>query len=475
MFKELMKRQLIEDIISFRFLINTVVILSTVILFTLIFIKNYHNLLDEYSKSIMYNEDTLVSFSKSPNSHLGSTFLSCLMKPKPELFISEAHEGTMPQGFLFSPQPYSIRDIKQEKEVMYTNISQRDLVGAAFSFYPDLTFIVQFLLGFFAIVLTFNAVSAEKEKGTLRLIYSNSFKSGYFVLAKYLAAFLTVFLPLLLGLILSLILLAALLPGAFYSALVLNFLSFLILSLLYISIFILLGLLLSILSQNSKTSLVLCLLSWIFLVIIIPKATGILLNSKQFDVPTEEEINEMGDKAVKSTMDRIRKQFPDDYARGLDADRKIEMKLKMNHEVDKSIQDISDFYLRKKLSAIKTIRAVNFISPASLFEFSASSFAGTGLSHFEGVWIRTKQYGSDFIAFLKEDTSILRKGSYFYPADESVSDKPIDASLIPRFEDKTAKPGERINNALPFISILILYNLLLFVIVIYKFQRYDVR
>lgn len=477
MFKDLIKRQLVEDIMSFKFLINIVLILTAVIVFSLIFIKNYHNLIDAYSKSQMNNEKILMAFSKTPSSNLEDVALYCLMEPRTERLVSDAYEEKIPQGFLLTarPRPYQIQVKKQAEEVMYTQISKRDLLSSAFSFSPDLTFIVQFLMSFFAIVLTFNAISAEKENGTLRLVFSNSFKSAYFVLAKYVSAFITICLPLLLGLILSLTLLAALSLAPFYSSIVLNFLSFLIISLLYLSVFILIGILCSIIGHSSKMSLVLSLLSWIFLVIIIPKASGMLLSLKRFDVPAEEEIRELAFKAEDATIARMNKQMAENSMRGFDEDRKKERKLRLNYERDKSAQDIYDFYLRKKLSAIKTIRTINYVSPASLFEFSASSIAGTGLSHFENLWQQTRQFGNDFVSFLKDNLNTLKKGSYFYPDPDSISNKPIDFNAIPKFEDKKLKLGERMRDALPYIYLLLFYNLFIFIFVLYKFQKYDVR
>jgi len=475
MFKEFIKRQLIEDIISFKFLINIGLILTAVIVFSLIFINNYHNLLDDYSKSQINNNKVLQAFSKAPSSNLEYGAIDCLLKPCPERLISDAYEAKIPQGFLLTVRPYLIQVKNQSEEIMYTEISKRDLASSAFSFTPDLTFIVQFLLSFFAIVLTFNAISAEKENGTLRLVYSNSFKSAYFIQAKYISAFITISLPLLLGIILSLILLAASSIIPFSSSLILNFLTFLIISLLYLSIFILIGILCSIIGQSSKISLVLALLVWIFLVIIIPKSTGMLLSLKRFDVPTEEEIKELAYKAEDATIARMKIQMAENSMKEIDEDRKVEMKLRLNSEIDKSFQDIYDFYLRKKISAIKTIRAINYISPASLFEFSASSIAGTGLPHFESVWQQARQYGNDFVSFLKDNISSLKRGSYFYPDPASISDRPIDFNAIPKFEDKKLKLAEGMKDALPFISLLLFYNISLFIFVYNRFHKYDVR
>jgi hypothetical protein len=200
-----------------------------------------------------------------------------------------------------------------------------------------------------------------------------------------------------------------------------------------------------------------------------------LLSLKQFDVPTEEEIRELAYKAEDATIAKMKIQMAENSKKEIDEDRKVEMKLRLYSEADKSFQDISDFYLRKKISAIKTIRAINCISPASLFEFSASSIAGTGLPHFESIWRQARQYGNDFISFLNDNVSSLKRGFYFYPDVASISDKPIDFNAIPKFEDKKINLAEGTRDALPYVILLIFYNLAIFIIVLYKFQKYDVR
>lgn len=480
MLKILLRRQLVEDILTSRFFISLVLILSAVCVFSLVFTDHFQQSQDTYSKAMAQNDRNLQQFAKSPVGSLGSSMQSFLLKPKPELFISEAYEENIPQGFLYEPYNYSLQLLSPKEEVSgaqhYRSISKKENPADVFTYSPDLTFIVQVLLSFFALILAFGAVTAEKEKGTLGLIYSNPTKRAYFILAKYLSALFTVGISLLIGLILRLILLNVLSAVPFSSSLISSLSLFFLVSMIYLSVFILLGILCSVLSHRSKNSLVLCLLIWVFLVIVFPKTTGMLLTLKRFDVPTGEEIQQLAQKASFETEDRLTKQLPADWSRtNFEKYRHNELFLKMLFAYDKAHQDTLDYYLRKKISAVETTRRVNFLSPASLFEYSSSSVSGTGLIHFENLWTQIRRYENDFLSFVKNERSVLEKGSFFYLSSDTISDKPLDFNAIPKFEDKNPKSGKRLKDASPYIGLLVLYNLFLFAFVVYKFQTYDVR
>jgi hypothetical protein len=199
------------------------------------------------------------------------------------------------------------------------------------------------------------------------------------------------------------------------------------------------------------------------------------LTLKRFDVPTSEEINETAMNASYDLGDRLYKQLPPEYKANWEKYRSSEKVLKMNFEVNKCRQDILDSHLRRKLAANEEFRKVNFLSPASLFEYAAASVSGTGLFHFENLWTQAQRYENDFTMFVKGKNSVLDKGAYFYLDDSTISDKPLDFNAVPKFEDRLPWPGERLKGALPYLGVLALYNLFLFAFVFYKFQTYDVR
>ncbi len=475
-----LKRQLNEDIISSRFFFSLVLILSVVCVFSLVLAGRLTDLQNSYSKVASENERNLQEFAKSPAENLGSSRQLLLMKPRPELLISEAYEEQIPQGFFYEPYSYSLQLLSSKEEASgaehYRSISKREDYIDVLGYSSDLTFIVQVLLSFFALILAFDSVTGEKERGTLSLIYSNSTKRAHFIMAKYLSALITIALSLLGGLMIGLILLNIISGISVSMSLVASLSLFFLVSLIYLSVFILLGIACSVLSHRSKNSLVLCLLIWVFLVIVFPRSTGMLLTLKRYEVPTAEEINKLAQKASYAVGDRFEKLLPPGWSgTNFDKYRFSELFLRMMFEYDKAGQDTLDHYLRKKLSAISSARRINFLSPASLFEYSASSIAGTGLYHFENLWTQGKRYEDNFLSFIKNERSVLERGAFFYLDSDTISNKPIDFNAIPKFEDKLPQSGDRVKDALPYLGLLILYNLFLFAFVFYKFQTYDVR
>ncbi len=465
MLKELWRRQLVEDIVSARFLINFVLVVMTIVVFALLFVGHYQDLERRYSKNAIENDRKLTASSKELVNLL-STPLLFVMKPRPNRFIADGYEEKIPQGVSFILKGYTfvIGEIKSPPKAGNPDSS---------AFYAaDLKFAVQFLLSFFAILLTYNALSSEKEKGTLRLVLSNPLRRADVVSAKYLSALMTILLPLLFGIIIGFILLSLSPAVTISSGFVFSVFLFFIFSLLYLSIFILIGLLLSALSHSSKNSLVLCLLVWIFLVAILPKSSGLFLNMKKYDVPTAQKIEELSEQAWREVWGRYSNA---DYRVTTGDAESTRLNARIGLEAHKSRQDVYDFYLQKKIDAVETLRKLNFISPASLFEYAASSVAGTGIFHFQKLWSQVRQYQNQYLEFFKAEDRKDPESFHIYFHPDYLSKKPVDFNTIPKFEEKEIGAGDRLKDAAKYAALLIAYNLLLFILVFYKFQKYDAR
>jgi len=480
MFRTLLKRQFLEDISTYRILTGLILTLASVIAFSFVFGNHFRDLLGGYSKASAQNDRNLQAFAKAPSNNLIDAEQILRSKPRPELFIADGDEDELPQGFYFSPRDHALQVLGPREEAAgrlgaNRSISKKGRITDVLSYPPDLTFIVQFLLSFFAMVLAYDAITTEKRRGTLRLVYSNPVKRAVFVAVKYASALVTIGTALFASVLMTAILLALLSPVPLSLSIMSSLGLFSLISFLYLSLFILLGMTCSVSSHSSKNSLVLCLLIWAFLVVILPRSMGMFVTSKRYDVPAAQEIKQMAEKSGFDTGNRLEKQLPAEYRDNWEKYKLSEKILRLYSENNKARQDVFDFYLSKKLAAVSAVRKINVLSPASVFEFAASSVSGTGLSHFENIWTQARRYENDFSAFVRDRNSVLEKGAYFYLDDSTISNKPLDFNAIPKFEDKLPRPSERLKDALPYVGLLALYNLFLFAFVFYKFQNYDVR
>jgi ABC-type transport system involved in multi-copper enzyme maturation permease subunit len=133
----------------------------------------------------------------------------------------------------------------------------------------DVTTVSIYLLGLLAILLSFDAVSGEKERGTLALILSNALGRWQILLGKYLGGMIALTLALLMSLAAAMIVWlvsGVQVAGATWLRIGLWFISIL----LYLSAMFSIGLLISVFTRRAAVSLLIGMVAWFFLVIFIP-------------------------------------------------------------------------------------------------------------------------------------------------------------------------------------------------------------
>ena len=124
----------------------------------------------------------------------------------------------------------------------------------------DWAFIISVVLSFVAILFAFDAVSGERERGSLRLAVANPIPRGVFLLGKFVGAFVSIVLPFLVAVLINLFLLSSaqsLSLGGYNWA---SSAVIVLCPMLYICLFIALGLLVSIRVEQSSMGLIVLVL-----------------------------------------------------------------------------------------------------------------------------------------------------------------------------------------------------------------------
>ena len=133
----------------------------------------------------------------------------------------------------------------------------------------DVTTVLVYLLGLLAVLLSFDAVSGERERGTLALSFSNSLTRWQLLLGKYLGGMLALALALAASLVMAIIVWLVSnvhFPGAMWLRITLWFIAIL----LYLSAMFWIGLLISVLTRRASSSLLVAMLAWFAFVLFIP-------------------------------------------------------------------------------------------------------------------------------------------------------------------------------------------------------------
>jgi len=127
----------------------------------------------------------------------------------------------------------------------------------------DFTTVVAVLLSFLAVVLGFDGICGERERGTLQQVIANPVPRGHIVVAKLVGGMLSLWVPLTVAFVFALLILLAnpnlVLAGEDWGRLVLFFL----LSCLFLGQVFALSLMVSAFTRSSATSLIVCLFVWL--------------------------------------------------------------------------------------------------------------------------------------------------------------------------------------------------------------------
>lgn len=246
MFQTLLRRELYDHLMSLRFWAALLLAIVCASLSTTFFSSNYLKQRRAFSESQSVFEDLINRFGN--RAWLLSDYLVPDIQPPPRL-----------------------------STVVYA-FPRFDLLNDSFNRDPlapltttmDLTFIVSVVFTLFAFVFTYDAICGEKERGTLRAVCSNAVRRNTIFLAKWVGSFLTLSLVLIISMLVSVIILSAdpelELKREDWFALA----SIALVSLLLISVFITMGLLISIRSKTSGFAVLAVVFAWIVAVFIIP-------------------------------------------------------------------------------------------------------------------------------------------------------------------------------------------------------------
>jgi len=167
----------------------------------------------------------------------------------------------------------------------------------------DYIFIIGVVMSLLALLFSYDAISGEREHGTLRLVMSNSVPRDVVLLSKWMGGYLSALLPSMTALLLG-ILVFALHPSVGVTATD-WWVIFLLLTLacVYLAIFFSLGVLISVISSTTGSAAMRCLFVWLLFVLIIPNIAPHV--ARRFaPTPSIQEMERQYDKILADTAEK---------------------------------------------------------------------------------------------------------------------------------------------------------------------------
>jgi ABC-type transport system involved in multi-copper enzyme maturation permease subunit len=465
MLKVIIKKEILESILSLKYTICFAIIILLFVMSAAIHINTYKIDLTDYNKRV--NEETIKvhSFNSSLAEFLNHGFFE-IKKPSNRSFLARKAASETPNSIYL--EPLQIYDYLNEKTPNYTS-------GNIFD--TDFFIIIAIILSFLSIILTFDAACGEKINGTLKLMLSNSISKKTILFGKYIGVMLTLFIPIIIGIFVNLIIFNIYPIMDLSINDYLSVLMFLILSFLYLSFFVSLGIFISCLVNAPSKSINILLVIWTFLVIIIPQGGRIILDKFY---KTESWTD------VRLKLDMKRKEIGAEFTKKIEAYKQDEEKCKgkkarLKYEQEISIREqeekIRQGFFINQIASVKSARSILKFSPYVIFQESSEILSGAGLDAFLNFYHQIEDYKKTLLNFIinedKKDPDSYHIISNWQ--DECMSQKPVKANIIPLFIEKEQNFLEYFNSIIINIAILFLFSVVFLCAAFIVFIRYDVR
>jgi ABC-type transport system involved in multi-copper enzyme maturation permease subunit len=444
------KRELLDHLMSFRFSAMFVLTFLLMITSVLVFSAHYARERKEYPQRVegFVDQDGKV--------HLG--WIACQGG-------STVREIPSPLGFLFATGEHELPD----QAVMTVHglsslqkaVEPGDIMNSSGA--TDWTYVITVLLSFGAGLLTYKSISGERRDGTLTLVLANPVSRATILLGKFLAALLalaTVFVvSLLAGVILLEILGTVHLGGDEWIKIGL----FVILSLIFLSVFVFAGLLCSVFTRGPVLSAVAFLFAWMALVFVIPNLGGILAGL-------------IGSAQTPLQVREAAKGIPDRYtlAPSMTVDQVATVKL----ERESARERLLISYLRSLVAQIELGRDLTRVSPASVFSYAAEKIVGGGTFRLNRFVDNAVRYREGFLqAIIAADKSDPKSEHRYVPwwcGGNHFSMLAVDPGPAKEFRDILPSAGEGLSAAFWDVFLLLLYTIIAFAVAFWRFARQDV-
>ena len=276
-----------------------------------------------------------------------------VVPPNPLSIFAKGLENAMTRSFEIGVTGIEVRAGQSSGNVVY-----------AFFPAPDFLYIVRVVLSLVALLFGFDQISREREQGTLKLLLGGPVSRARVLAGKWIGNFLSLAVPFLLVTLLGAAVLLfdanVRLDGDRLGRLGL----ILVLALLYLALFLSLGMLVSALTRRAATSVIVLLFVWALLVFVLPNL-GTLAARQFMHVPSVRALTEQREQTwTREVLLGIGKG-----GNWADHMRTI------SRENDRMEED----YRLKFDRLVRLSRTINRISPAASLLDAATEIAGTGI------------------------------------------------------------------------------------------------
>jgi ABC-type transport system involved in multi-copper enzyme maturation permease subunit len=343
----------------------------------------------------------------------------------------------------------------------------------------DILFIVAIVMSLLAFVFSYDAISGEREEGTLKLLLSYSVPRDRLILAKWIGGYLSLIVPFLIAVLAGAILVFFSgdvgFLGLDWGALTLTFLT----SLVFIAVMFSVGLFVSTRCARSSTSISILLFVWVIFALIVPNVSPYIADRISPIPPISKMENQIREEIVNlnSNFRQERQQYVREHQgvfRTPEGRKDFwewmnkkyeELKVAMNEVSERAFEDFD----RKVRAQEDVTRMFSRFSPIASYTYAATDIAGTGTAAEHRLRDALKRYRQEFKDYIAgKGEEMKEKGLPLW------SGQGYDISDMPFFQYRDASLSERLSGTLTDVALLSTFAMLFFMAAFLSFLREDV-
>ena len=455
------KRELYEHLNSLRFGLTTILLLALMLTNAVVHLREHPKRMQKYHDAITHTRNTLTARADNLYVLAQKGPGDFYKKPSPLQFCAEGGEAFIPDVVNASSWQWRTDALKSFWRLSYPSITPN--LG---NIRPDVTkvdwaFIIGYVLSLIALLFTFDAIAGERERGTLRLMLANAIPRHAVLLGKFLGAFLSILIPFSIAVLMNLLVLSTSrsvhLTAGEWERLGIIFL----IALLYTSIFLALGLLVSARVQRSAVSLVILLLAWVTFVVFMPSTLASIAGGFSAPMSTAE-LRERRHQLEEALEERLKAQ----YGKRFLHEKHKGFSAKMQTQGDYVMKDaqqqerLNQNHLAEQIAQVQGARNITRLSPVAIVQHLMEAFAGTGFDRHLQFLENVHAHARQFREFVIEEDRRDSESFHVIGVPTGMSRKKVEPGAIPRFED-TLSLNRDFNTAAMDLMLLVLFFVVL--------------
>ena len=496
----LIRRELLDNLMTFRFAAAVFIMLLLVVANTAVLLKDYERRLASYDAAVQKRQQELLETKT-----YSAVRLVAYRPPNPlsifNVGLDKRLGNTLGVNYLYVPTLWDAGKYGSTNALLNIFAS------------IDIVFIFQGILSLLALVFAYDALAGERERGTLRLVLTHAVRRGHILFAKYISAMLCLLIPLVICFLLVLILLTTSASVFLSMADFLRIGGVIFTSFVYLSLFYLIGLLISAATRRTGTALMIAMFVWGFLVLVYP---NMILTAIETDPHTGTETSAYNQiKQIWEKFDRERKQFlandpvpGEDWDFGLwgdgytfwggddDSSKLLYYEITGFHfetlkeESEPQVPHAQNYHrffglqvtntadrtwiVRKPalemiyVQPAKMERMLLKFSPVGLYDAATEAWIGTDLNGLQDFFTAGQRYQQAVVDYFL-DNKIFESRQWFVAAKGE-----IDWNALPQFSFQRSDVGTNAKRALPDVCLLLLINVVLLMIIFLIFVKSEV-